>query len=105
MARTDLLQGSLDPLTPETLTIELQHGCKVSGRIRQVPGELLQVQQAELYPASQRQGRRGWICLRWGVPDKELASQVMRIDPVLEESIRERTQIAVHVADCNGQHP
>lgn len=69
MARTDLLQGSLDRLTLKTLTIELEHGWRVSERIRQVSGELLQIQQAELYRASQRLGRRGWICLRWGVSD------------------------------------
>ena len=69
MARTDHLQGTLDPQTVETLTIELEHGWKVSERIRQISGELLQVQQGELYPASQRLGRRGWSSLRWGVSD------------------------------------
>ena len=69
MAHTDLLPGTLDPLTLETLTIDLEHGWRVSERIRQISRELLQVQQGELYPASQRPARRGWICLRWGVSD------------------------------------
>ena len=69
MAPTDLLQGSLDPLTLGTLAIELQHGWRVSQRIRKVSGEILQVQQAGLCPASQRLGRRGWICSRRGVSD------------------------------------
>lgn len=67
--RTDLLQGTLDPLTLETLSIELEHGWRVSERVRAVARELLQFQQAELYPASQRLGRRGWTCLRWAVSD------------------------------------
>lgn len=67
--RIDLLQGTLDPLTLETLSIELEHGWRVSERIRQVSGELLQVRQAELYPASQRLGRDRWTCLRWGASD------------------------------------
>lgn len=69
MARTDLLQGTLDPLTRGTLSIELQHSWRVSDRIRQVSSELLQIQQREPYPASQRLGRSGWICLRRGVFD------------------------------------
>lgn len=69
MARTDLLQGTVDPLTLETLVSELQHGSRVSERVRAVARELLQFQQAELYPASQRLGRRGWTCLRWAVSD------------------------------------
>ena len=52
MAHTDLLRGTLDPLTRGTLAIELQHGWRVSDRIRQVSSELLQIQQGEPYPAS-----------------------------------------------------
>lgn len=66
MARTDLLQGSLGRLTLKTLTIELEHGWRVSERIRRASRELLQIWQAELYPASQRLGRGRWTCLRWG---------------------------------------
>lgn len=69
MAHTDLLRGTLDPLTRGTLAIELQHGWRVSDRIRQVSSELLQIQQGEPYPASQRLRRSGWICLRRGVFD------------------------------------
>ena len=69
MVRTDLQQGTLDPLPLATFAIGLEHGWKVSERIRQISGELLKVQQGELYPASQRLGRCGWSCLRWGVSD------------------------------------
>lgn len=71
MARTDHLQGTLDPLTLETLTIELEHGWRVSERIRAVSREFLQGQKGELHPASQRLGRRGWTCLWWGVSDND----------------------------------
>ena len=50
MARTDSLQGTLDPLTFKALVLQPQHGRRISQRVRQVLGELLQVQ-------------RGWCTL------------------------------------------
>lgn len=69
MVCTDLLQGTLAPLTLKTLTVELEHGWRVSERIPEVSRELLQVRQPEQYPASQRLGRGRWTCLRWGASD------------------------------------
>lgn len=44
MARTDFLQGTLDPVTFKALALQLEHGRRISQRVRQVSGELLQVQ-------------------------------------------------------------
>ena len=70
MVRTDLQQGTLDPLPLATFAIGLEHGWRVSERIRQVSGELLQVRQAELYAVSLRLGDGRWTRLRWGASDK-----------------------------------
>ena len=63
--RTDLLQGTLEMLVLKTLTLEPMHGWGISMRLRQISGEVFEVQQGSLYPALQRMLRRGWIRSAW----------------------------------------
>ena len=64
-ARTDLLQGTLEMLVLTTLTLEPMHGWGISVRLRQISGDVFDVQQGSLYPALQRMLRRGWIRAEW----------------------------------------
>ncbi len=66
---SDLLQGTLDMLILKTLALAPMHGFGVSQRIRQLSGEVLDVQQGSLYPALHRLERRGLIRARWGASD------------------------------------
>src|SRR5689334_4277394 len=59
--RSDLLQGTLEMLVLKTLSLEPMHGWGISLRLRQISGEVFEVQQGSLYPALQRMLRRGWI--------------------------------------------
>ncbi len=101
MARTDLLQGTLDPLTLGTLAIELEHGWRVSERIRAVSRESLQVPKGELHPASQRLGPRGWTCLRWGVSDNNRRAKSYELTQFwrnqLEREPKSRCTLAIAV--------
>ncbi|AHG92259.1 transcriptional regulator, PadR-family (plasmid) [Gemmatirosa kalamazoonensis] len=63
--RADLLQGTLEMLVLTTLTLEPMHGWGISMRLRQISGEVFEVQQGSLYPALQRMTRRGWIKSAW----------------------------------------
>ena len=63
--RTDLLQGTLEMLVLKALTLEPMHGWGLSVRLRQISGEVFEVQQGSLYPALQRMLRRGWIRSAW----------------------------------------
>src|SRR5581483_11300565 len=47
---TDLLQGTLDLLILKTLALEPMHGWGIAQRIQQISRDVLQVQQASLYP-------------------------------------------------------
>jgi PadR family transcriptional regulator PadR len=51
---TDLVQGTLDLLILKTVALEPMHGWAVAQRIRQVSGNVLQVNQGALYPALHR---------------------------------------------------
>src|ERR671921_2587147 len=63
--RSELLQGTLEMLVLKTLSLEPMHGWGLSVRLRQISGEVFEVQQGSLYPALQRMLRRGWIRSSW----------------------------------------
>ena len=63
---SDLLQGTLDLLILNTISLEPKHGWAIAKRIQQVSNEVLQVQQGALYPALHRLEQQGWIRAEWG---------------------------------------
>lgn len=63
---TDLVQGTLDLLILKSIALEPMHGWAIAQRIRQVSGEVLQVNQGALYPALHRLEQQGWISAKWG---------------------------------------
>jgi transcriptional regulator len=63
---TDFVQGTLDLLILKTVALEPVHGWAVAQRIRQVSGNVLQVNQGALYPALHRLEQQGWIQAEWG---------------------------------------
>ncbi len=63
--RSDVLQGTLEMLVLKSLSLEPMHGWGVSIRLRQISGEVFDVNQGSLYPALQRMLRRGWIRSSW----------------------------------------
>lgn len=65
--RAELLQGTLDLLILKALALGPLHGWGISKRIRQLSGDVLQVNQGSLYPALYRLEDRGWIKASWGV--------------------------------------
>ena len=68
-SRSELLQGTLDMLVLKTLSLEPMHGWGISVRLRQISGDVFDVQQGSLYPALQRMLRRGWISSEWRVSE------------------------------------
>src|SRR5919199_6086035 len=52
-------------LVLKTLSLEPMHGWGISMRLRDISGEVFEVQQGSLYPALQRMLRRGWIRSTW----------------------------------------
>jgi PadR family transcriptional regulator, regulatory protein PadR len=67
--RAEVLQGTLEMLTLKLLTFESMHGWGLSIRLRQISGEVFDVNQGSLYPALQRMKRRGWISAEWRASD------------------------------------
>jgi transcriptional regulator len=63
---TDLVQGTVDLLILKTVALEPMHGWAIAQRIRQVSGNVLQVNQGALYPALHRLEQQSWIQAEWG---------------------------------------
>ena len=63
----DLLQGTLDMLILKAISLGPLHGYGIIQRIRQMSGEMLNVEQGSLYPALYRIEQRGWVKSKWDV--------------------------------------
>jgi PadR family transcriptional regulator PadR len=63
--KADLLQGTLDMLILKAVSLGPLHGYGIIQRIRQMSGEMLEVEQGSLYPALYRMEQRGWISSKW----------------------------------------
>lgn len=75
----DLLQGTLDMLILQTLTLGAMHGYAIVRRIQQVTDEVLRVEEGSLYPALHRMERRGWITASWGLSEKNRRAKYYRL--------------------------
>src|ERR1035437_6155642 len=62
---SDLIQGTLDLLILNTISLHPAHGWAIAKRIEQVSNEVLQVSQGALYPALHRLEQQGWIRAEW----------------------------------------
>jgi PadR family transcriptional regulator PadR len=76
---TDLLQGTLDLLILQTLSLEPMHGWGVAQRIQQVSKDALQVGQGSLYPALYRLEYKGWIRSEWGSSENNRRAKYYRL--------------------------
>jgi PadR family transcriptional regulator PadR len=68
-SRTEVVQGTLEMLVLKTLSLEPMHGWGLSLRLRQISGDVFDVNQGSLYPALQRMLTRGWISAEWRASD------------------------------------
>jgi len=66
---SDLIQGTLDLMILNTISLRPEHGWGIAKRIEQVSKEALQVSQGALYPALHRLEQQGWIRSEWRVTE------------------------------------
>jgi PadR family transcriptional regulator, regulatory protein PadR len=64
-AKSDLLQGTLDLLILQVVSLGPLHGYAIAQRLQQMSQDVLQVQQGSLYPALHRLEARGWLKAEW----------------------------------------
>lgn len=68
--KLDLLQGTLDLMVLQTLTVMgPRHGYGIARRIEQVSGNEVLLNQGTIYASLIRLEQRGWIASSWGTSD------------------------------------
>src|ERR1043165_4355108 len=76
---TDLLQGTLDLLILKALRLGSLHGWGISKLVRQLSGNVLQINQGSLYPALYRLEDRGLIEAEWGISPEGRKAKFYRL--------------------------
>ena len=70
MAKTDVLQGTLDLMVLKTVAaMGPMHGYAIAARLEQVSNGALQLNMGTLYPGLMRLEQRGLVRAAWGVTD------------------------------------
>lgn len=79
--RSDVLQGTLEMLVLKLLSVETAHGWGLSFRLRQISGDVFDVNQGSLYPALQRLLRRGLVRAEWRASENNRRARYYQITP------------------------
>jgi transcriptional regulator len=79
MAKTDLLQGTLDLLVLRILTLGPNHGWGISNRIRQMSREGLTASQGSLYPSLHRLELNGYVVSEMTASENNRKARVYRL--------------------------
>ena len=64
-SRFPIPQGTLDMLVLQILSLGPAHGYGISHRLRQMSGDVVQVNQGSLYPARHRLEQKRWLDAEW----------------------------------------
>jgi PadR family transcriptional regulator, regulatory protein PadR len=75
----DMLQGTLDMLTLQTLVLGPAHGHTIAHAIERSSNDILQVEHGSLYPALYRLEERGWIASFWGTSENNRKAKYYRL--------------------------
>ena len=85
---TDLVQGTLDLLILNTISLEPMNGWAIAKRIQQISNEILQVQQGSLYPALHRLEQQGWIKAEWSESENNRRAKSYSLTPAGRKQLK-----------------
>ncbi len=98
MAKTDLLQGTLDLLILKILTLGPNHGWGISNRIRQISRDGLNASQGSLYPALHRLEMRGEVASTMAASENNRRARVYTLTPAGRRRLDSETASWEHFA-------
>lgn len=91
MPKTEYLQGALDMLVLQTLSLAPNHGWGIQQRIRQVTGEALSVSQGSLYPALHRLEAAGLLDSEMATSENNRKARVYRLTAAGRKRLAQET--------------
>jgi transcriptional regulator len=89
--KTELLPGTLEMLILKTLerNAEQMHGYAVARFIKQISGDVLQVEEGSLYPALQRLSLKGWVKSEWGPSENNRRARYYKLTPAGRKQLKQ----------------
>jgi PadR family transcriptional regulator, regulatory protein PadR len=91
MGKNDLFPGTLDMMVLKTLTRGVLHGYAIAQLLRQLSGDILQVEEGSLYPALQRLELNGWIEGEWGLSTNNRRARFYKLTPAGRKTLLSET--------------
>jgi|SRR5947207_12182938 len=79
MEPTPLLPGTLDLLLLKAVSLEPMHGYGIALRLRQISGDVFQIEEGTLYPALQRLLAKGWVAGEWKQTENNRRARYYRL--------------------------
>jgi len=92
VAKTDLLQGTLDLLVLKILALEPNHGWGISTRIRQMSKEGLTASQGSLYPSLHRLELQGYVVSEMVASENNRRARVYKLTPSGRRQLASETE-------------
>jgi len=86
------LQGTLDLLVLQSLSLGPLHGLGVSDRIAQITQNHFRVKPGSLFPALHRLEERGWLKSSWGESDNNRRAKYYRLTKAGQRQLKVETE-------------
>jgi PadR family transcriptional regulator PadR len=87
-----LVQGSLDLLILQALTVGRNHGLGLSRRISQVTHGAFDVKPGSLFPALHRMEEHGWLMSEWGESENKRRAKFYRLTAAGRRQLSRETE-------------
>ena len=87
-----LVQGSLDLLILQALTVGRYHGLGLSRRIGQMTQGAFDVKPGSLFPALHRMEEQGWLASEWGESENKRRAKFYRLTATGRRQLSRETQ-------------
>lgn len=79
MESKSVLPGTLDILLLKAISLEPMHGYGIAQRLRQISGDVFQIEEGTLYPALQKLLARGWVAGEWKQTENNRRARYYRL--------------------------
>ena len=91
MAKSDLMQGTLDLLILRALSLGPDHGLGVARRISQITRGEFDVKPGSLFPALHRLEERGLLDAEWGDSENKRRAKFYQLTPAGRRQVQTET--------------
>ena len=90
--QSDLLQGTLDVLILNALSLQELHGMGISRRISQMTKGAFDVKAGSLFPALHRMEQSGWLTSTWGESETKRRAKFYSLTKTGRKQLRSETE-------------